>query len=157
MKRAFAAMDRIKKDLVFVKEPALHQEVLLSGDFAMCLCYNGRAGAAAAQGADFGVIWDKSFSLWDGLYIVKGSPNADAANAFLNYVATDPMPQAKFAELTAYGSTQLDSKPSIDGALGHLIPGPHAAEIGEPFLYDPKWWTDNGPKAYEEWTAYTAG
>ncbi|MPZ24831.1 MAG: extracellular solute-binding protein [Dehalococcoidia bacterium] len=154
--RAASAIERLGGDLVFHAELAQQEQALQSGDFAMCLCYTGRAAVTAEKGADIGVVWDSAYMAWDALYAIKGSEYPEAQEALMNYIAT-PEAQAAFTETLPYGPTTPSSEPQISDLFKEFLPDFHEEEIGTRALYDAQWWIENADKAFAEWTAMTAG
>jgi putative spermidine/putrescine transport system substrate-binding protein len=154
--RAEKAIQKLGNNLVFHGELAQQAESLVSGDFAMCLCYTARAAVSAEDGANIGVVWEHMFEVWDELYAIKGSKSPEAQQAFLNFVA-QPEQQAAFTENLPYGPTTPSSEPELSETFKQFVPAGHEDEIGTPGTYDAQWWTDNADAAFAAWTDMTAG
>lgn len=154
--KAKGAIDQLGSDLTL--DPSLTEEAanLESGDFAMCLCYFGRAPLSERNGANLGMVWDTVFIAWDGVYAVKGSKSPEAQAAFQNYVA-QPENQARFSAEVAYGPTTLDTKLDVPDDFKPWLPDYNQDAIGSTALYDPGWWNDNTDAAFNAWTDMTAG
>jgi putative spermidine/putrescine transport system substrate-binding protein len=75
-------VERIINDLGsdFVAQPTLAQmgASLEAGDYAMCLCYTGRTALAIQNGANAGIVWDRTGLGWDMAYAVTGSQAPEA-------------------------------------------------------------------------------
>jgi putative spermidine/putrescine transport system substrate-binding protein len=107
------AYDKVKDDLVLQSELAQQGEALASGDFDMCICYNGRAAITPGVSSDkVGIVWDGVWNAWDLLYATKGSKNPEAQAAFLNYVAK-PAAQNAFTAIQPYEPTTIGSPPKV--------------------------------------------
>ena len=156
--RAAKAVKKLGKDLVLHSALAQQAESLKSGDFAMCLCYTGRAALAASDGANIGVVWQHMFEAWDELGAIKGSKSPEAQQAFLNYVA-DPERQAAYSEQLPYGPTTPEAKPDLRPEFEEFVPAGKEDEIQTPGTYDAEWWGDkkNTEAAFAAWTEMTAG
>ncbi|MGO4255934.1 extracellular solute-binding protein [Marmoricola sp. RAF53] len=154
--RAGRIIDRLGNKLTLQGTLAQQNQLLESADFAMCLCYLGRAALAEKAGADIDMIWDTPYFVWDNLYAVKGSKFPKAQSEFLNFVAT-PEAQAAFTEEVPYSPTTPDSKPEVSKTFAKYLPGGHEAEMGTPVYYDAKWWAENSDEAFAKWTEITAG
>jgi putative spermidine/putrescine transport system substrate-binding protein len=128
---------------------------LESGDYGMCLCYAGSMDVAKKNGADFGVLWDKTFQSWDVLYAVKGSKSPEAQWAFMQHVASEEG-QAPFYDYSPYVST-LKNPPEAPEELQPFIPTYHEDEIEETYLYDPEFWATKMDESIAEWTRIMAG
>lgn len=156
--RAGKAIAKLGDNLVLHSALAQQSENLISGDFAMCLCYSSRASVAEESGAKLGVVWHHMWQAWDELAAVKGSKSPEAQRAFLNFVAT-PEAQAAFSERVAVVPTTPSAKPKQSAAIQKFMPTGKEAQIEQEALYDAKWWADeqNRNAAFEAWTEMTAG
>ncbi|CCG08506.1 ABC transporter substrate-binding protein [Pararhodospirillum photometricum] len=114
--RAFRKLDTIKSSLVFWKSGAQPPQLLASGDVVMTSIYNGRVDAANREsGRNFGIVWDGSLFTLDSWVILKGSPNAEQAYKFLEYVGRAPV-QAGLPQAIAYGVTNKGANALIPPA-----------------------------------------
>lgn len=155
--RLFAVKDKLGSDLVF--QAGLDQQVQAqeSGDFALCLCYLGRSAVAAQNGAKIGVVWSQTFDAWDGLYVVKGTKNPDAAWAFSQWLAT-PEGQAGYSQYLAYSPTTIGGEaPAVPEEFKGFMSAFNQDKIQETGFMDAKWWADNVAEASDQWAKLTAG
>lgn len=154
--RAAAAIDELGSDLTL--DPSLAEEAaaLEAGDFAMCLCYYGRAPLSERNGAPVGMVWDTVMLAWDALYAVKGSKSPEAQTAFLNYVA-QPENQARFSAEVAYGPTTLDTELDVPADFEPWLIEYNEDQIQNIAMYDAGWWNENTDAAFAAWTEMTAG
>lgn len=106
-------IEKIKDDIVFYGTGAQAQQMLESGEAKLGAVWNGRAVAAARNGAEIAPVWNEWLVMIDYFAIVKGSPNAEAAYYAINY-AYGAEQQAKWVEETAYSQLNTDAKPQID-------------------------------------------
>ncbi|MCG3752628.1 extracellular solute-binding protein [Amycolatopsis sp. Poz14] len=156
LQRAAATVKTLGRNLTLDATLAQETQELEAGDFAMCLCYLGRAAIAAQNGAPVGVTWNHSFAAWAALYAVKGSRSPKAQAALLNYIATPPA-QAAFTENIPYGPTTPASKPNVPASFHQWLPQENVSKMDGEALSDSTWWAQNADKAFAAWTAMTSG
>ncbi len=107
--RAFAELDKIKKDTIWWEAGAQPPQLLADGEVAMTTAYNGRIFAAAvAEGKPFGTVWDGQVYEYDLYVIPKGAPNKDEALEFVKF-ATSTQALADQAKWIAYGPSRKSS------------------------------------------------
>jgi putative spermidine/putrescine transport system substrate-binding protein len=153
------AYNKIKGDIVLQNELAQQGEQLSSGNFDLCVCYNGRAAITPnVDPAKVGIVWDGAWVAYDVMYAVKGSKNDKAQAAFLNYVAK-PETQNAFTELQPYEPTTNGPAPNVPEGFKYwmlafnkdkLTNGSFVnyKELGKPGVAD---------EAIQKWTAMTSG
>jgi putative spermidine/putrescine transport system substrate-binding protein len=139
--RAFAKLDTIKDELQWVQSPAGLTEALLNEDVDLALSFSGRAYAAARDGAPIDQVREQQIQFWDGVGIVKGTKNLEAAKAFLNFGAR-PEVQARFVEVSAYGATNKNAAPNIDDLITSYLPLNKDTAPTAIYL-DQNWWAEN--------------
>lgn len=150
------AMDQLGDDLEVVDSLAKMNQDVLSGDFAMCLCYTGRTALAAQKGAPAKVVWDHPWFAWDVLYAVKGSKVPEAQKAFMKFIAT-PEGQVGYTTYLPYAPTTPAAKPKVDPQFAEFLPAGHEDEFHGVSTLDATWWAQNQDKAFSKWTEFTAG
>lgn len=106
-------IDSIKNDLVFYGTGAQAQQMMEAGEAKIGGLWNGRAVAAARNGAAIQPVWNEWMVMIDYFAIVKGAKNAEAAYYAINY-AYGAEQQATWVEETAYSPLNTDAKPEID-------------------------------------------
>lgn len=127
-----------------------------SGDFGMCLCYLGRSALSAEKGAELGVVWDKIWVGWDGMYVVKGSKHADAAWDFVQYIATTEG-QRGYYERLPYSPTTTGEPPAVKPEFEPYMLTSNEDKVQETSYFDAKYWADQGAAAADEWVKLTSG
>ncbi|OJY27396.1 ABC transporter substrate-binding protein [Gemmobacter sp. LW-1] len=159
--RAFAMLDKIKKDTIWWEAGAQPPQLLADGEVAMTTAYNGRIFAAAvAEGKPFQVVWDGQVYEYDLFVIPKGAPNLEEAKKFLAY-ATDTQRLADQAKWISYGPARKSS-----GALvglyqdGKTEMGPHmptaAANLTNALPSSYEFWVDRDSELNERFNAWLA-
>lgn len=153
--RAFAKLDEVKADTIFWSSGAEQVEMMESNRADMVLAWSGRAFEAVQNGATFAPMWDQNAYHWASLAIVKGSPNADISQQFIDY-AVSPEPQALFAESIAYGAANLNAVPKLNPESAEWDSGAEDHR-SQSWSIDPTWWGANAEDVLSRWTAWTAG
>ena len=151
--RAFRSLDRIKKHIsVWWTGGAQSMQLIQSGEVDMISAWNGRAQAAIDGGAPVAIVWNQGLYSIEGWGIPKGTPNAEAAKAFVRFCA-DAKRQAAFTDDLAYGPTNLKAYDSIAPKRASILPtAPDNIKVMR--LASPEWWYANREKATERFNAW---
>jgi putative spermidine/putrescine transport system substrate-binding protein len=153
MDRAFAKLDTIRDSLQFWDTSAESQQAMEDGTVDLSFVWSGRAYEAENNGAAFEPVWDDNLIAWAALSIVKGAPNLEAAQRFIEYAATAE-PQARFSEIQPYSPAHRDSEPELDDLQQKYNVA--AEEIqAQAVVIDVNWWAENNDEANEAWTAWS--
>ena len=94
------------------------KDVLVSGDAAAGMIYNGFSSKARAEGANVEYAFPKEgYVLWmDNMVLLKDAPNRDAALKFMNFLL-DPENAAALTNYAAYTSGVTGVEPFLDDAI----------------------------------------
>ncbi|SMO94528.1 ABC transporter substrate-binding protein [Paracoccus laeviglucosivorans] len=107
--RAFAKLDRIKKDIVWWEAGAQPPQLLADGEVAMTMAYNGRIfGAAVTEGKPFEILWDGQVYEYNLFVIPRGAQKQQQALEFIKF-ATDTQRLADQAKWISYGPARKSS------------------------------------------------
>ena len=151
--RAFKSADKIKdKVTIWWESGSQSQDAIVSKNVVIAHMWNGRAGISARDGAPIKISWNQGFYDPAFFAIPKGAPNKENAMRLIDFAA-GPKSLAKFAELTFYGPSNLNSIELIDPKIRPLIntaPENSAKQIHR--NYD--WWASNLPKVTERFVAW---
>ncbi len=128
VERAFKRLEQLKPHIVWWESGAQPVQWLAKGDVSVSSAFNGRIGAAQAEGQDaLQISWTDAIYELDYWAIVKGSPRTAQALQFISF-ATSEEPQLAFSQAIAYGPTHVkailryDSRPSRPIADGsHVV------------------------------------
>lgn len=159
--RAFAMLDKIKKDTIWWEAGAQPPQLLADGEVAMTTAYNGRIFAAAvAEGKPFEVVWDGQVYEYDLFVIPKGAPNLEEAKKFLAF-ATDTQRLADQAKYISYGPARKSSGPLVGLYQdGKTEMGPHmptsAANLTNALPSSYEFWVDRDSELNERFNAWLA-
>lgn len=94
------------------------KDVLVSGDAAAGMIYNGFSAKARAEGANVEYAYPKEgFVVWmDNVVLLKDAPNRDNALKFMNFLL-DPENAAAVTNYAAYTSGVTGVEPFLDDAI----------------------------------------
>lgn len=161
--RAFAALDRIKADVLWWNEAQEPIEWLIEKKAAMAASYSGRIfRAAVGMRQRLGIIWDGQIYDLDLWAIPKSARNKGAAKHFIVF-ATTPERLAAQAQLIAYGpmrKSALDlvgQHPVINVDMKNFLPT-SPDNFKKALRFDDTWWSKNGDplkKRFAAWRAAT--
>lgn len=159
--RAFAKLDSIRDQIVWWEAGAQPVQMLVDGEVAMTMAYNGRLFAAAVdQAKPVGILWDGQVYETEGWMIPKGAPHLDAALKFVAFT-TAPEPLARMAEQLSYGP----SRESARALLGRYKDGqtdlapylPTApANLRNALAVGVEFWADHDAELSERFAAFVA-
>lgn len=150
--RAFAKLDTIRDSLVFWNTSSESQQAMEDGTVDMTFVWSGRAYEAENNGAAFQPVWQNNLIAWATLSIIKGSPNLEAAQSFIEYAAT-VQAQAKFAELQPYSPAHSDAKPSLNELQQkYNVSDPAIQSLA--IVTDVQFWADNSSEIEELWAGW---
>lgn len=161
--RAFAALDKIKKDILFWDNAGQPISWLLEKKVVMAAGYSGRIfRAVVGDRRRLGILWDGQIYDVDAWAIPKSAKNKKEAMRFISF-ATEPAQLAAQAQLIAYGpmrksAVQLVGKhPVIGVEMGKFLPTA-PDNLKKALQFDEAWWDENGltlDKRFAEWRAGT--
>lgn len=151
-----AAVDSLGGDMTFQSTIDQQVQAQESGNFGMCICYLGRSALAAQNGADIGVVWDKVWVGWDGMYVVKGGDNTEAAWDFVQHIATSNGQNGYYAHLP-YSPTTTGEAPEVPAEFEPFMLSFNEDKVQETSRFDPAYWAEFGAQAADEWAALTSG
>ncbi|MBA3909510.1 MAG: ABC transporter substrate-binding protein [Rhodobacter sp.] len=127
------------------------KDVLVSGDAAAGMIYNGFSAKARAEGANVEYVYPKEgHVVWmDNVVLLKDAPNRDHALKFMNFLL-DPVNAAAVTNYAAYTSGVAGVEPYLDEAIktspennppADITPGVFAEACDEETqkLYDAIW------------------
>ena len=147
--RAFAALDKIKDDILFWDKAEQPITWLLEQKAVMVAGYSGRIFRAAVGGKGrIGVLWDGQVYDVDAWAIPKASKNKKEAMRFISF-ATSPARLAAQAQLIAYGpmrksAVELVGKhPIINVEMQEFLPTA-PENFKKALMFDEAWWDAHG-------------
>ncbi len=160
--RAFAALDRIKDDILWWDEAQQPITWLLEKKAAMAAGYSGRIfRASVGQRQSLGVIWDGQIYDLDLWAIPKDARNKGAAKRFIAF-ATEPQRLAAQARLIAYGpmrKSALDlvgKHPVVNVDMKDFLPTA-PDNFKSALRFDDNWWNQHGDALKKRFASWRAG
>ncbi len=158
--RAFAALDKIKDDVLLWSEAKQPITWLLEEKVVMAAGYSGRIFRAAVGDHHIGILWDGQIYDIDAWAIPKSSKNKEEAMRFISF-ATSPQRLAEQAQLIAYGPMRksavglVGKHPIINVEMQKYLPTA-PENFKKALKFDEAWWTQNGAaltQRFAEWQA----
>jgi putative spermidine/putrescine transport system substrate-binding protein len=158
--RAFAALDKIKGDILFWDSAEEPVTWLLEGKAAMVAGYSGRIFRAAVGDDRIGVLWDGQIYDIDAWAIPRTSDNKKEAMRFISF-ATSPARLAAQAQLIAYGPMRksavplVGKHPVINVDMQEFLPTA-PGNFTKALQFDEAWWNANGEALAKRFAAWQA-
>ena len=158
LQRALNKVQQLKPHIVWWESGSQPPKALASGEWVMSTAYNGRISAAVADGADgLTIAWNDAIYDLDYWAIVKGSPRADRARAFVNFATSDPAQLAFSREIT-YGPTNYNAILAYDTGRKRVPDDKHLIDLSmapsdlpsapgnlrRSLAFSPSYWVTNG-------------
>jgi len=142
--RALRALTRLKPSIAkFWQSGAEGPQLLNDGEVSMTTAWNGRVSDLRAQGGNIADTWNQGLLQWDSWAVPKGAKNVENAMKFIAF-ASQPGPQAKFAELIAYGPPNSRAYQSLSKERIAVLPtAPAIRELQVVQNYT--WWNSKAP------------
>jgi putative spermidine/putrescine transport system substrate-binding protein len=139
--RAFAALDRIKSDVVkWWSSGSEVVQLYTSGEVTIGSTYSGRLLDAKAEGAPVDIAWNQGQTALDYLMIVKGAPMEPALK--LVDALLQVKPQIAIFDAYAGGPANAEVLAGLKPGRAEVLPS-HPDNLSKMFVQDARWWADN--------------
>lgn len=158
VERAFAALDKIKDDILFWDSAEEPVTWLVEGKAAMVAGYSGRIFRAAVGDERIGILWDGQIYDIDAWAIPKTSDNKEEAMRFISF-ATSPARLAAQAQLIAYGPMRksavplVGEHPIINVDMQEFLPTA-PGNFTKALQFNEAWWNANGAALAKRFAAW---
>jgi putative spermidine/putrescine transport system substrate-binding protein len=164
--RAFAALDKIKPEILWWDNAQDPLTWLAQKKASMAAAYSGRIFRAALGARHLAVLWDGQIYDLDLWAIPKDAKHKDDAKRFVAFAST-PSQMAAQAELIAYGPMRksaielVGKHPAIDIEVKSYLPTA-PDNFAKALQFDEAWWSQHGAelktrfKAWQEQTSAEA-
>ncbi len=162
--RAFAALDKIKPEIVWWNKATEPLALLASKKAVIAAGYNGRIFRALAGSREsMDLLWDGQIYDLDIWAVPKTAPNKDAAKRFIAFAAT-PERLAAQARLIGYGPMRksaiplVGKHPEIGVEMMRFLPTA-PENFKNALKFDEAWWNERGgdvAKRFETWRELAA-
>ncbi len=162
--RAFAALDKIKGDVMLWSKAEQPITWLLDKKATMAAGYSGRIFRAAVGDRHIGILWDGQIYDIDAWAIPKTANSKDEAMRFIGF-ATSPARLAEQAGLIAYGPMRKSALPLVgrhpvlNVEMQEFLPT-SPENFKKALKFDEAWWNQNGAalaKRFAAWQAEVEG
>ena len=164
--RAFAKLDSIKNDVIWWEAGAQPPQLLADGEVSMAYAFNGRIfDAAMKDGKPFKIVWDGQIMDFQNFAVLKGTPNLEAAKAFLRH-ATAPDQIAATARYIPYAPWRssavrmiLDNEPWSEDGKTNVGPflATNPANMNNYLEMGIDYWQNHQDEVTQRWEAWKAG
>ncbi len=141
--RAFAALERIRPQVVWWTSTTQAIQNLASGEVVMSDLYNARiTNENENEGKNYVIVWEAGYFYGTDVWaLVKGAPNKKAALDLLTWFS-EPQNQAGFSKLYAYGTGRKEAADFIPKErLAQLPTSPQNFKYAS--TYDDQFWVEN--------------
>jgi len=158
LQRALAKLQQLKPHIVWWESGSQPPKLLASNEVVMSTAYNGRISAAVAEGATtLSTVWTDAIYDLDYWAVVKGSPRAQQARAFIQFATTDSA-QLAFSREIAYGPTHYNAILNYDNGRKRVVSDAHLIDLSmapsdlpsapgnlrRSLAFNPNFWVGNG-------------
>jgi putative spermidine/putrescine transport system substrate-binding protein len=157
--RAFAALDKIKPEILWWDKAADPLAWLSSRKVAMAASYSGRIFRTAIGNPErMGLLWDGQIYDVDLWAIPKGAANKDLAKRFVAF-ASAPERLAAQARLIAYGPMRksavplVGKNPEVGVEMENFLPT-SPENFKNALRFDATWWTEHGEELTKRFVAW---
>ncbi len=151
--RAFAALDRIKGDIVWWRSGAQPLQFVASGEVAYAVGFVGRTARAAQDGAAYPLLWSTLLYSFDYWAVVKGSPNSAQAMKLISFM-TDAAPLRALAQDWAVSPATREV--ADDPAVRAKNPAMVANHAEEGLVINTEFWVEYGDDLEKRFNAWAA-
>jgi len=154
--RAFKKLKDIRSQITkFWDTGAVSAEMLATKQVVLGSAWNGRVQALIDSGAPVAIEWNQAARQIQGLCILKGAANVEAAHKYLDF-ALQPKPQAEVAKLIGYGPVNKKAFDMIDAKTAAKLPtAPEYLKTS--FKTDATWWVEHREEVATKWQAFLLG
>ena len=148
--RAFAALDRVRDELVFWSYGAESQRMLATGDVSMGMFWHNRIYDLMKERAPVRMVWREHLAMVSYLVVPRGVENRRAVMHFIAH-ALSAGSQARFANLASIGPVNPAAMERLDPEVAPHLPTSHHDER---VSLDLEWWARHGAEVAELWKAW---
>lgn len=156
VERAFAKMDEIKPHVaVWWSSGDQSEQVLRDAEAVMGQFWSGRAYNVLDQGVPLRISWEEGVYEPGFWFAIEGAPHLDAAFLFLDWIATHPEAQAKWATEMRYGVANPKAFDYIEPAVAERL-ADYPANFEKLVVPDWQWYAEHFEELQKRWTEFLA-
>jgi putative spermidine/putrescine transport system substrate-binding protein len=152
VERALKSLDKIKSQIFWWSSGGQSAQILIDGDIAAGMTWNGRVFDPKQSGAPVDFNFNQALFVADSWVIPRGTKNKGAALDFIAFTL-QAAPQAEFSKAIPYGPVNRKALALLDKQrLAFLPSSPENFPKG--VFQDFDWWAQNGQKAGERFNSW---
>jgi putative spermidine/putrescine transport system substrate-binding protein len=152
LERALKSLDKLKSQIFWWNSGAQSAQVLIDGDLAAGMAWNGRVYDPKLAGAPIDFHFNQALLVADSLVVPRGAKNKKASMDFIAF-AMQPEQQAAFSAAIPYGPVNQKALPLVAKDRLAILPSSSGnLALGSFQNFD--WWAENGAKVgdrFNEW------
>jgi putative spermidine/putrescine transport system substrate-binding protein len=152
VERALKSLDRIKSEIFWWTSGAQSAQILIDGDIAATMAWNGRLYDPKLSGAPVDFHFNQALFVSDSLVVPRGAKNKKESMEFIAF-SMEPQQQANFSKLIPYGPTNKKALPLLDKQRLAVLPSSEE-NLAHGAFQNFDWWAENGPKTGEKFNAW---
>ncbi|MBV9735701.1 MAG: ABC transporter substrate-binding protein [Acidisphaera sp.] len=155
VERALRSLERIKPQIFWWTSGGQSAQILIDGDIAAGMSWNGRVFDPKQGGAPVDFSFNQALFVADAWVIPRGTKNRQAAMDFIAFTLQSG-PQAEFAKAIPYGPVNRKALPLIDKPRLAFLPSSDE-NLPKGVLQNFDWWAQNGQKTGERFNSWMLG
>lgn len=152
VERALKSLDRIKSDIFWWTSGGQSAQVLIDGDIAAGMTWNGRVYDPKLGGAPVDFNFNQALFVSDALVVPRGAKNKQASMDFIAF-ALQAAPQAAFAKAIPYGPVNRKALALLDQQRLVVLPSSDE-NLPKGVFQNFDWWAANGEKTGERFNSW---
>jgi putative spermidine/putrescine transport system substrate-binding protein len=150
--RALKSLDRIKSEIFWWTSGAQSAQILIDGDIAAGMGWNGRLYDPKQTGAPIDFSFNQALFVSDSLVVPRGAKNKKESMEFIAF-SMEPQQQANFSKMIPYGPTNKKALPLLDQQRLAVLPS-STENLTHGVFQNFDWWAENGAKTSEKFNSW---
>jgi putative spermidine/putrescine transport system substrate-binding protein len=152
VERALKTLERIKPDIFWWTSGAQSAQILIDGDIAGGMSWNGRVLDPKLSGAPVDFSFEQALFVADSWVVPRGAKNHAESMEFIAFTMQAER-QAAFSKAIPYGPVNRKSLAMLDKQRLALLPSSEE-NLPKGVFQNFDWWAENGQKAGERFNAW---
>jgi putative spermidine/putrescine transport system substrate-binding protein len=152
VERALKSLERIKSQIFWWSSGGQSAQILIDGDIAAGMTWNGRVFDPKQSGAPVDFNFNQALFVADSWVIPRGSKNKQAAMDFIAFTL-QAAPQAEFAKAIPYGPVNRKALALLEKQRLAVLPSSEE-NFPKGVFQNFDWWAQNGQKAGERFNSW---
>jgi putative spermidine/putrescine transport system substrate-binding protein len=152
VERALKSLEKIRSQIFWWTSGGQAAQILIDGDIAAGMCWNGRLYEPKLGGAPVDFQFNQELVVADAFVVPRGAKNKKLSMEFIAF-CMQPDRQAAFSMAIPYGPTNQKALALIDPKRQSVLPSaPENLQRGVFQNFD--WWAENGQKTAERFNSW---